>query len=133
MKMEETAWNVAIISTDDDRGCKKKKIAFANKEALEELHCDHSFKSIHKKKGTSAESSDGDMKNTGSRENPMDVDGDEKVGDKKYENLLPAELLAMLKQHKVGSPPNSERSETGSGVKGNESSLVGIVGITSRR
>eukprot|EP00956_Cyclotella_meneghiniana_P043422 scaffold269659_cov166-Cyclotella_meneghiniana.AAC.1 len=38
MKMEETAWYVDIFADGEGDGNKRKKIAFASKEALDELH-----------------------------------------------------------------------------------------------
>eukprot|EP00956_Cyclotella_meneghiniana_P018468 scaffold30756_cov39-Cyclotella_meneghiniana.AAC.6 len=116
MKMEEAAWYVDMFQDDGDDS-KKKKIAFASKEALDKLHCDHSFKSIHQRKGTSANSSKVDSEKAGSADNPMQVEDDASVGERQYENLSPEELVALLKKHNitpqgtVGPPPNLERSE----------------------
>ena len=128
MKMEEAAWYVDMFEDDVDDS-KKKKIAFASKEALDELHCDHSFKSIHQKKGTSATSSNGESEKAGSADNPMQVENDASVGERQYENLSPEELVALLlKKHNitpqgtVGPPPNSGRSGTGTGEEAMESS-----------
>eukprot|EP00956_Cyclotella_meneghiniana_P025889 scaffold54940_cov39-Cyclotella_meneghiniana.AAC.1 len=127
MKMEEAAWYVDMFEDDGDDS-KKKKIAFASKEALDELHCDHSFKSIHQRKGTSATLSKEESNKVGSADNPMQVEDDVSAGEKQYENLSPEELVALLKKHNitpqgtVGPPPNFERSETGTGEEANESS-----------
>ena len=127
MKMEEAAWYVDMFQ-DDMEDSKKKKIAFASKEALDELHCDHSFKSIHQRKGTSVTSSNGESEKAGSVNNPMQVEEDASMGERQYENLSSEELVALLKKHNitpqgtVGPPPNSGRPGTGTGNEAMESS-----------
>ena len=49
--MEEAAWYSDEFGDHMVDTSRKEKAAFATKEALVELHCDHSFKSIHQKKG----------------------------------------------------------------------------------
>ena len=51
-RMEDAAWYSDVFGDNMVDTSKKEKQQFANKEALDELHCDHSFKSIHQKKGT---------------------------------------------------------------------------------
>jgi hypothetical protein len=127
-KMEEAAWYKDEYGDHMVDTSKKEKVAYASKEALDDLHCEHSFKTIHKKKGNqSTDVSEGEAFKVGSKTKPMEVelDGDE---DEEYLNLSAAELIALLKKTKleakkaVGSQPNSERSGSGSSVEGEESS-----------
>lgn len=56
---------------------KKEKDKFASKEALDELNCDHSHATVHKKKGT-YEGSPGALEfRLGSQSYPMDDVDDE--------------------------------------------------------
>ena len=44
----------------------------------------------------------GETSHEGSKNNPMEVeDGDDEDGDKQFENLSPAELIALLRQNKL--------------------------------
>ena len=124
--MEEAAWYNDEFGDHMMDTSRKEKAAFASKEALVELNCDHSFKSIHQKKGNYVGSPDAVSFQLGSSKKPMEVgsDGDD---DEEYLNLSQKELIAMLKKSKleakktVGSQPNSERSGSGSSVEGSES------------
>ena len=123
--MPETLVSLKIAKKHIDTSEMKDRIV---QEALDELHCDHSFKSIHQRKGTPANSSKVDSEKAGSADNPMQVEDDASVGERQYENLSPEELVALLKKHNitpqgtVGPPPNSGRSGTGTGEEAMESS-----------
>jgi uncharacterized membrane protein YgcG len=125
--MEEAAWYNDEFGDHMVDTSKKEKAAFATKEALAELNCDHSFKSIHQKKGNYVGSPDAESFQLGSSKKPMEVDSDGD-DDEEYLNLSQEELIALLKKSKleakktVGSQPNSERSGSGSSVEGSESS-----------
>jgi uncharacterized membrane protein YgcG len=125
--MEEAAWYNDEFGDHMVDISRKEKAAFATKEALVELNCDHSFKSIHQKKGNYVGSPDAESFQLGSSKKPMEVDSDGD-DDEEYLNLSQEELIALLKKSKfevkktVGSQPNSERSGSGSSVEGSESS-----------
>eukprot|EP00956_Cyclotella_meneghiniana_P026377 scaffold56791_cov61-Cyclotella_meneghiniana.AAC.5 len=127
-KMEEAAWYKDEYGDHMVDTSKKEKMSYSSKEALDDLHCEHSFKTIHKKKGNqSTDVSEREVFKVGSKTKPMEVDsdGDE---DEEYLNLSAAELIALLKKTKlkakkaVGSQPNSERSGSGSRIEDEESS-----------
>lgn len=124
--LEDAAWYNDEFGDHMVDTSRKEKAAFASKEALAELNCDHSFKSIHQKKGNYVGSPDAESFQLGSSKKPMEVDSDGD-DDEEYLNLSQKELIAMLKQSKldakktVGSQPNSERSGSGSSVEGSES------------
>jgi hypothetical protein len=126
--MEEAAWYNDEFGDHMVDTSKKEKVPYASKEALDDLHCEASFKTIHQKKGTqSAEVSEGEVFKLGIKSKPMEVDSDGDH-DEEYLNLSHAELIALLKKSKldakktVGSQPNSERSGSGSSDEGSESS-----------
>jgi hypothetical protein len=126
--IEEAAWYNDEFGDHMVDTSRKEKATYATKEALEELNCDHSFKSIHHKKGNYVGSPDAEFLQLGSRKKPMEVDTEEGSIEEEYKNLSSAELIALLKQAKlgnkgtVGSQPNSEWSGSGSSVEGSESS-----------
>ena len=130
-KMEEAVWYSDIFGENMLDLSKLEKKTFANKEALEELHCNHSFKPIHQRKGNYVGSPGAESFQLGTKSKVMAADGAED-GEDEYRNLSPAELIAMLKKHNilprgaVGSPPNKERSSSGHGaeaeVSGSDSS-----------
>jgi hypothetical protein len=129
-KMEEVAWYKDEYEDHMVDASKKEKVAYASKEALDDLHCEHSFKTIHKKKGNqSTDASEGEAFKVGGNSKPMEVESDGD-NDEEFQNLSAEELIALLKQTKlelkvkaaVGSQPNSERSGSGSSVEGGESS-----------
>ena len=127
-KMEEAAWYKDEYGDHMVDTNKKEKVTYASKEALDDLHCDHSFKTIHKKKGNqSTDVSEGESFKVGGKSKPIEVDSDGD-DDEEYLNLSQKELIAMLKKSKlgakktVGSQPNSEWSGSGSSVRGGESS-----------
>jgi hypothetical protein len=94
--MEEAAWyNDEFIYHMVDTS-RKEKAAYATKEALEELNCDHSYKSIHHKKGNYVGSPDVESFQLGSSKKPVDVDGDDSMNEE-CKNLSSAELIALLK------------------------------------
>jgi hypothetical protein len=126
--MEEAAWYNDEFGDHMVDTSKKEKVPYASKEALDDLHCEHSFKTIHQKKGNqSTDVSEGETFKVGSKSKPMEVesDGDD---DKEYKNLSAAELIVLLKKTKreakkaVGSQPNSQWSGSGSSVEDKESS-----------
>ena len=125
-KMEEAAWYNDVFGDNIFDLRKQEKRTFANKEALQELHCDHSYKSIHKKKGNYVGSPGVESFQVGQKLCEMDVDTMED-GEDSYANLSPAELIAMLKKHNisprgtVGSPPNVERFGSGRDAEAEES------------
>jgi hypothetical protein len=49
--MEEAAWYNDEFGDHMVDTSKKEKVPYASKEALDDLHCEHSFKTIHQKKG----------------------------------------------------------------------------------
>ena len=49
--MEDAAWYSYVFEDNMFDLSKKGKRTFANHEVLDELHCDHSFNSIHQEKG----------------------------------------------------------------------------------
>lgn len=55
---------------------RKEKREYANKEALAELHGDHSYKSIHQRKGNYAGSPGEESFQVGGKEKPVEVDED---------------------------------------------------------
>ena len=125
-KMEEAAWYSDVFGDNMLDMSRQEKASFAQKEALEELHCDHSYKSIHQKKGNYVGSPGAESFQVGQRQ--VGTAGeDEEMADEGFENLSPAELIAMLKRHNisprgpVGSPPNSERSGSGHDAEAEES------------
>ena len=103
---------------------RQEKKGFSNQEDLDELHCDHSYKSIHHRKGNYVGSPGADTFQVGGKSKEGDEEGDA-TG---YGNLSTAELIALLKQHKiapgqtVGSPPKSKRSGSGHGAEEEEES-----------
>jgi hypothetical protein len=125
--MEDAAWYNDEFGNHMVDVSRKEKVEYASKEAMAELHCDHSYKSIHQKKGNYVGSPGEESFQLGSKGKPVYVDG-EAVGDEEgYGNLTPAELIAMLKKHNispkgaVGSPPSKEGSGSGRSVEGGES------------
>ena len=121
MKMEEAAWYSDVFGDNMVDASRKEKLQYANKEALDELHCDHSYKLIHHRKGSYVGSPEAESFQVGNKANAK-KGGEEVVGQEdSFENLSPAELIAMLKKHNispsgtVGSPPNVERSGSGRG------------------
>jgi hypothetical protein len=126
--MESAAWYNDEFGDHMVDTSKKERREYANKEALDELHGDHSFKTIHQKKGKRSEMSEGEAFRPGSQAKPMEVDSDGD-DDEEYANLSSEERIALLKKTKlqakkkaVGSQPNSERSGSGSSVEGEGSS-----------
>jgi uncharacterized membrane protein YgcG len=123
--MEEAAWYNDEFGEHMVDLSRKEKREYANKEALAELHGDHSYKSIHQKKGNYVGSPGEQSFQVGGKEKPLEEDEEE--DGEEYKNLSPAELIALLKQHNitpkgaVGSPPNSERSGSGRSVEDGES------------
>jgi hypothetical protein len=109
---------------------KKEKLKYASKEALDELNCDHSYKSVHQKKGNYVGSPDApsfqlggkSMEEDGSKED--EVEEEEEV----LEKMSHSELVELLKKHKIsakskGSPPSDEEgSGSGHSVEGSSSS-----------
>ena len=124
-KMEDAAWYSDVFGDNMVEASKKEKLQYANKEALDELHCDHSFKSIHHRKGSYVGSPEAETFQVGSKDKPVEVEGGPTLAG--YENLSQAELIAMLRKHNispsgtVGSPPNSKRSGSGRGAEDEES------------
>lgn len=111
--MEEGVWYRNKFGDHMVDMSKKEKAAYANKEALDELHCDHSFKSIHHRKGNYMGSPYAELFQVGSKGKPVELDEEEEG---EYTNMSPAELIAMLKKHNISlkgtvvSPPISKWS-----------------------
>lgn len=125
--MEEAAWYNDEFGEHMVDSSKKEKNIYANMEALDDLHCNHSHNLIHQKKGNQPVASEGETFQDGSRMKPVVVEsGDDEETD--YKNLFAAELIALLKKHKispkgtVGSPPNLERSSSRRSAEGEDSS-----------
>lgn len=49
----------------------KEKVPRANNEALDELHCEHSYETIRQKKGSQSEVSEGEAFKIGSKSKPI--------------------------------------------------------------
>ena len=113
--MEDAAWYNDEFGNHMVGTSKKEKMTHANKEALDELHCDHSYKTIHQKKGNQLDVAEGEAFKIGIETKPMEIDSNEEDGEEvDYTNLSSEELIALLKKHEispkgtVGSQPNSE-------------------------
>jgi hypothetical protein len=110
---------------------KKEKTKYAPQEALDELNCDHSYKSVHMRKGNYVGSPDAPAFQVGGKSvECIDADDDESVEAEEtdWEKMSHAELVKLLKAHKLssknkGSPPSDEeRSGSGRSVEADESS-----------
>jgi hypothetical protein len=138
-KLEEAAWYKDEFGDHMVDTSRKEKKKFAGKEALDELNCDYSFKSVHyktgnyvgspgeatidlgKKRGTASD--EVDLTKEG-EDSEVEADG-ENVGEIDYSGLSSAELIALLQKHKIapgnkGSPPNGN-STAGTGGGSEES------------
>lgn len=124
-KMEEAAWYNDEFGDHMVDLSRKEKRKFASKEALEELNCDHSHATVHKKKGTYRGSPGAPVFNVGKEAKSGEAgEEDSEIGDEEegFKHLSNGELIALLKQHNIsskvtGSPPNSQASGSGRGAE----------------
>jgi hypothetical protein len=137
-KLEEAAWYKDEFGDHMVDTSRKEKKKFAGKEALDELNCDYSFKSVHYKTGTGGESLDLGSKRSNKLKDEVDLteEVEEAEGDGTneggidYSGLSSAELIALLQKHKIapgktGSPPtgNSTAGTGGGEEESDEESL----------
>jgi hypothetical protein len=127
--MEEAAWYTDEFGDHMVDTSRKEKMQYASKEALDELNCDHSYKSVHQKKGNYVGSPDAPSFQVGGKTVEVDLSGDddeEKEGAVDYDKMSHADLVKLLKKHSIsnskGSPPSdNEESGSGSSVEGSGS------------
>jgi uncharacterized membrane protein YgcG len=127
--IEEAAWYNDEFGDHMVDSNKKEKMQYASKEALDELNCDHSYKSFHQKKGNYVGSPDAPSFQVGGKSMEVDILSDDEVEEVAvdYEKMSHAELVKLLKKHTIsnskGSPPSDkEGSGSGSSVEGSGSS-----------
>jgi hypothetical protein len=129
--MEDAAWYNDEFGDHMVDTSKKEKMQYASKEALDELNCDHSYKSVHQKKGNYVGSPDAPTFQVGGKAMEVDISSDEEEdeGGVDLEKMSHAELVKLLKKTKIaakskGSPPSDEE-KSGSGRSVEEDSSSG--------
>jgi hypothetical protein len=131
--IEDAAWYNDEFGDHMVDTSKKEKLKYASKEALDELNCDHSYKSVHQKKGNYVGSPDapsfqlGGKSRKGADEVMEEGDSEEEEG-VELAKMSHADLVKLLKKHNItsnskGSPPkDDEGSGFGRNAEGDSSS-----------
>lgn len=123
--MEDAAWYNDEFGDHMVEISRKEKLKYASKEALDELNCDHLYKSVYQKKGNDVGSPDAPSFQVGSKSMEKDDSVDEEKAETVLEKMSCTELIKLLRKHKIttnskGSPPSDNKgSSSGHSVEDN--------------